>query len=278
MSFDDAGAIGGYRPPAPPSPAAPQYALNGSFNGKPIVVGASARFGGAVYSLKCGGFEHLDSSDHGRELQSAWQYNNTGEAQNPTEAGSSANGAGQLSSSRILSASVSGATLKTRINPSYWYAYNGAIVSPDFFEKTVTLGHQGHSNVLVHECELYVGDPYNNFLSVEGLTAYTPVTFTRMFLVDRATSVPTEMIAPYTWTPSTDHYPLAATIDLTHAIALLHSRSDTMLGYWGGKASNLWPKLDAAWFRYSNPSGWYRWRVYTVFGSFQEVLDTASTL
>lgn len=278
MSIDG----GGIAPPPPPPPAAPQYALNGTFNGKTVVVGASARFGAAIYSIKVNGVEFLDSTDHGRELQSAWQYNNTGETQNPTEAGSLADGAGSLSTSRILFANVSGNVLTTRTQPAYWYPFGGQSVSPDFLEKTVTLGFNGRGNILVHDYGMYVGNPYNGFISAEGLTAYTPTSFTRMFAVDRATSVPVEIPSPYTWTHSLTSYGIAATSDLSKAIALIHQHPNigkqSAYWYWYGKAGNLWPKLDAAFWQADNPSGWYRWRVFTVFGSRQEVIEAAASI
>jgi hypothetical protein len=269
-------------PPPPPPPAAPQWSLSGTFNGKTVVVGANARFGAAIYTIKVNGQEFLDSTDHGRELQSAWQYNNTGETQNPTEAGSLADGAGPYSTSRILFASVSGNTLTTRTQPAYWYPFSGQTVSPDFLDKTVTLGFNGRNNILVHNYGLYVGNPYNGFIATEGLTAYTPTAFTRMFAVDRATNAPTEIAPPYVWTQSTTHYGIAATADLSKAIALVHQNppigKHPQFWYWYGKAGNLWPKLDAAYWQEDNPSGWYRWRVFTVFGTMQEVIDSASTI
>jgi len=259
------GAIGWWRPPAPtptPAPTLPQYALIGTFNGKSVVVGASQRFGGAIYTIKVDGFEFLDSSDHGRELQTAWQYGTTGEANNPTEAGSAANGAGSTSTSQILSISSSGTVLKSRTHPAYWYAYGGQAVTPDFLEKTVTLS----GNVLTHEIGIYIADPYRTSMAVEGLTAYLPQTFSRLFTLDG--SVTTE-VNPTSLLP-TDKSVIAATADLSHALCL--SGQNT---HWVGKIGP-WPKLDASWFSASNPSGWYRWTTRTIFGTFQEVIGSAA--
>lgn len=267
------GIDGGTTTPPPPT-AAPQYALNATFNGKSVVVGANARFGGAIYSMKMDDFEYLDSSDHGRELQTAWQLNGQGEANNPTEAGSAANGAGSTSSTIILAAAVAGTTLTTRVRPAFWYPYQGQVTSDDSLEKTVTLGHNGRNNILVHDIGMYLSSPYNSSMAVEGLTAYMPLAFTRFFLLDRATKATTEIL-PSGLVSSASLAVMAATADLSKAVALVHPNPQHI--YWIGKIGP-WPKLDAAWFGANNPAGWYRWRAYTVFGLWQDVLDSAQTL
>lgn len=272
MSID---GIGGGSPPPPPPTTLPQYALTGSFNGKPVVVGANARFGGAIYSIKLDGQEYLDSTDHGRELQTAWQYNGQGEGNNPTEAGSAANGSGPSSSSVILHAASNGTVLTTRIQPAYWYPYHARAVSLDYLEKTVTLGHNGRGNVLVHDIGMYIGNPYNSSMAVEGLTAYMPLAFSRLFTFARATKTYTE-VPPSPSLLATSSPVLAATPDLSRAIALVHVDAPGNI-YWVGKIGG-WPKLDCSWFSINNPVGWYRWRCFTVFGSLQDVLDTASVL
>jgi hypothetical protein len=269
MSLD---GIGG-TPPPPPPPAAPQYAITGTFNGKPVVVGANNRFGAAIYTVKLDGLEYIDSTDHGRELQTAWQLNGQGEANNPTEAGSAANGSGSTSSTVILSASSNGTTLTTRVRPAYWYPVGGQVTSPDYLEKTVTLGFNGRGNILVHDIGMYLANPYNTSMAVEGLTAYTPTAFSRMFTFNRATKATTEVF-PSGLLP-TDQSVMVATPDLSRAIALVHQTPGHI--YWIGKIGS-WPKLDASWFGANNPSGWYRWRTFTVFGSFQEVLDSANVI
>ena len=272
MSIDGIG--GGWPPPPPPPPAAPQYSLNATFNGKQVVVGANARFGGAIYTIKMDGLEYLDSSDHGRELQTAWQLNGQGEANNPTEAGSAANGAGSTSSTAILAAAVAGTTLTTRVRPAFWYPYQGKVTSDDSLEKTVMLGHNGRNNILVHDIGMYLSSPYNTSMAVEGLTAYMPQAFSRLFLLDRATKATTEVL-PAGLIPSTSLAVLAATSDLSRAIALVHLNPQHI--YWIGKIGP-WPKLDCSWFSASNPAGWYRWRSFTVFGTWQEVLDSAQAI
>ena len=64
-----------------------------------IVITTTSRLAGAIHSLTWNGREFIDSADHGRQLQSASNFDAgsriTGETYNPTEAGSRFDGAGQ---------------------------------------------------------------------------------------------------------------------------------------------------------------------------------------
>ena len=68
-----------------------------------IVITTRPRVAGAIHSLTWNGKEFIDSFDHGRQLQSAANFDCGGrftpETFNPTEAGSRRNGAGATSSS-----------------------------------------------------------------------------------------------------------------------------------------------------------------------------------
>ena len=63
-----------------------------------IVITTTSRLAGAIHSLTWNGKEFIDSFDHGRQLQSASNFDAgtpiTGETFNPTEAGSRDDGAG----------------------------------------------------------------------------------------------------------------------------------------------------------------------------------------
>jgi hypothetical protein len=272
MSID--GGIAPPPPPPPPPTTLPQYALTGTFNGKPVVIGANNRFGAAIYTIKFDGQEYLDSSDHGRELQTAWQMDGQGEGNNPTEAGSAANGSGSTSSTVILQASVTNNVLTTRSRPAFWYPVGGQVTSPHYHEKTVSLGYAGRNNILVHDIGIYFGSPYHSVAWVEGLTAYMPTAFSRLFTFDRATKVYAEL-PPSSALVSGTQPVIAATADLSRAVALVHQHPVHL--YWAGKISG-WPKLDASYFYITAPAGWYRWRTFTVFGSFQDVLDSANVI
>ena len=74
--------------------------------GSEIVITTTSRLAGAIHSLTWNGREFINSVDHGRQLQSAANFDLrsrfTGETFNPTEAGSRNDGAGETSTSRLL--------------------------------------------------------------------------------------------------------------------------------------------------------------------------------
>src|SRR5262249_25300879 len=80
-----------------------------------IVITTTDRVAGAIHSVTWGGKEFIDSTDHGRQLQSASNFDCDGrfipEVFNPTEAGSRADHIGPKSSSKLLSVSVEGPEL-----------------------------------------------------------------------------------------------------------------------------------------------------------------------
>ncbi len=71
-----------------------------------MVITTTSRLAGAIHSLTWNGKEFIDSFDHGRQLQSASNFDAgtpiKGETFNPTEAGSRDDGAGPQSTSRLL--------------------------------------------------------------------------------------------------------------------------------------------------------------------------------
>ncbi len=102
------------RPPGLPSQGDASVSLNG------ITVATAARFGGAITPLRWNGKEFVNAQDHGREIQTAWQGNNAGECFNPTEAGSAEDGIGLYTTSKLLSTTVTTASITTISNPAFW--------------------------------------------------------------------------------------------------------------------------------------------------------------
>ncbi len=78
-----------------------------------IVITTTARLAGAIHSLTWNGKEFIDSADHGRQLQSAANFDAgqpfVSETFNPTEAGSRRDSAGPTSSSKLRSLTAAGA-------------------------------------------------------------------------------------------------------------------------------------------------------------------------
>ena len=71
-----------------------------------IVITTTSRLAGAIHSLTWNGCEFINSTDHGRQLQSASNFDAgsriKNETYNPTEAGSRFDGAGDDSTSILL--------------------------------------------------------------------------------------------------------------------------------------------------------------------------------
>src|SRR4029079_13079866 len=94
-----------------------------------IVITTTARLAGAIHSLTWNGQEFIDSADHGRQLQSASNFDAgsafTPEAFNPTEAGSVDDGAGPKSSSRLLHLIAKDNQLQTTNQMAFWLSPTG---------------------------------------------------------------------------------------------------------------------------------------------------------
>src|SRR5215469_17234001 len=91
-----------------------------------IVITTTRRLAGAIASLQWHGREFINTTDHGRELQSACSFDNSpsagAETFNPTEAGSRDDSAGPNSTSRLLEITASGNHLRTRTLMAFWLA------------------------------------------------------------------------------------------------------------------------------------------------------------
>ncbi len=114
---------------APASDAVPptgDAVIRGKAGPSDIVVTTTARLAGAIHSLTWNGKEFIDSTDHGRQLQSAASFDNDrehgAETFNPTEAGSRDDGAGDHSSSKLLRLRAEGSELETTMRMAFWLA------------------------------------------------------------------------------------------------------------------------------------------------------------
>jgi hypothetical protein len=91
-----------------------------------IVITTTARLAGAIHSLTWDGTEFINSTDHGRQLQSACSFDNSpsanAETYNPTEAGSRRDHVGPTSTSRLLELQADGNRLRTRTRMAFWLA------------------------------------------------------------------------------------------------------------------------------------------------------------
>src|SRR5687768_2665491 len=86
----------------------------------PIEIKTCARFAGAICSLTWRGKQFINTTDHGRELQSASSFDYYREAFNPTEAGSRWDGAGPTSTSVLQGMWTTSNVLATQTRMAFW--------------------------------------------------------------------------------------------------------------------------------------------------------------
>jgi len=177
--------------------------ISAPFGGSEIVIKTTTRLAGAIDSLTWNGREFIDSHDHGRQLQSASAFYDGGpdgksEGFNPTEAGSSFDGKGATSTSKLLTIEAKGNVLNTRSQMAFWLrpgqksafgaARNTKALSDHLFEKTVTIGTMGMPNVIKYESTFIVPDTeHHTRARFETVTGYLPPEFSVMQHLDRAT-------------------------------------------------------------------------------------------
>ena len=169
--------------------------------GQPLKITASgSRFAGAIFSLTYRGKEYINTSDHGRELQSASSFDGFGECFNPTEAGSSADSSKQTSSSALISAYGSGGVLHTSTNMAFWLlpgqaygkncgstsytsAQNTTVLSGHVLSKTVSIGYQGIPNLIRYQVSFGVAEAHKSAV-FEVVTGYMPPDFSEFLTYD----------------------------------------------------------------------------------------------
>ena len=157
-----------------------------------IVITTTARLAGAIHSLTWNGKEFVNSSDHGRQIQSASNFDAgspfTPETFNPTEAGSVRDGAGPKSSSRLLHLVVKGRALQTTNQMAFWLApneksqghpaRNTTVLSDHLLTKRVQIGYKQLPQVIQYDVTfgVPVGEKHN-YAQFEAVTGYMPAEF-----------------------------------------------------------------------------------------------------
>ena len=157
-----------------------------------IVIQTTSRLAGAIHSLKWNGREFIDSTDHGRQLQSASNFDAgspiTAETFNPTEAGSRRDGAGATSTSRLLQLITSDGQLQTTSQMAFWLApgedsennlaKNKASLSNHLLIKRVRVGYKNLAHVIQYDVTfvLPIGEHHRHAV-FEAVTGYMPAEF-----------------------------------------------------------------------------------------------------
>jgi hypothetical protein len=159
-----------------------------------IVITTTTRLAGAIHSLTWNGREFIDSTDHGRQLQSACSFDNTpaagAETFNPTEAGSRRDHTGPASTSRLLELFAQDNELRTRTRMAFWLApgersagqlaRNATVLSDHLLTKRVRIGHERWPQALDYRVTFTVpATERHTNAQFEALTGYMPPEFSR---------------------------------------------------------------------------------------------------
>ncbi len=166
--------------------------IRGPVGDSEIVITTTNRLAGAIHSLTWKGREFIDSTDHGRQLQSASNLDAgtpiTAETFNPTEAGARDDGAGEKSSSRLLHWRVEPNALQTLTQMAFWLkpgeksgpnlAKNTTVLSDHLLTKRVRIGYRDLPNVIAYDVDFSVpiGERHTHAV-FEALTGYMPAAF-----------------------------------------------------------------------------------------------------
>lgn len=238
--------------------------ISSTVNGSTLKVTASgSRFAGAISSLQYRGVEYVDIADHGRQIQTAFSFDNLGECYNPTEAGSARDGASLTSSSKLLSLSNAGNVLRSSNQPAFWLApgtdYKRACGLTKFTtaQNTTVLSNYGISRTTS-----FYGPSIPNLLnvnvgikltenrsaaSIEALTAYLPASFSMFMELNRKNMVMTRL-TPGGTNPVTRNPVIISTADGLHAMGVIspeiEAPANTMPAYY---AYFQWPNLVSKW-------------------------------
>ena len=265
--------------------------IRGRTEDSEIVITATSRLAGAIHSLKWRGKEFIDSTDHGRQLQSAANFDQgtpiSAETYNPTEAGSRRDGAGPTSSSRLLSLTAKGNQLSTNSLMAFWLApgeYSGSnlaknstVVSKWSLYKEVTIGALGMPQVIEYRVT-FGGAPNerNNEAVFESLTGYMPAEFSSFHRFDSKTG----NLLPLSDGPGEQHDPVVlSTPDGAFAMGI-YSPEKARKGY--GRWRFTQEKV-VKWncvFRVSEPhvGGWFSYLHYVLVGTRDQVANSLKVI
>jgi len=250
-----------------------------------ITISTSPRTAGAIDSLIFRGVEYINAFDHGRELQVAIT-DGRGECYNPTEAGSSNDGQGSITTSKLLGINVAGNILRTTSLPAFWlapgqaepnpdstchYAFNPTLVSNWTMSKAVSIGYGGVPNAIQFLFSFTVG--INEvYIQVEAPTGYLQQSFSSFYIINLANG----QLQPVNYGPGEQGQPLVfATPDGQHSMgAFLLQAPTNYRSYarfffpWGGQAGTA--KWSAVW------RGWQSFKAGQFLGNFLTIVCVGS--
>jgi hypothetical protein len=299
-----AGALAAPPPPTPDNPVAGDAVIqaNAVIRAKAgpseIVITTTRRVAGAIHSLRWNGKEFLDSADHGRQLQSASNFDCgttlTAETFNPTEAGSMFDGAGPRSTSELLAIRADGADLETTSRMAFWLrpgeksgghpAKNTTVLSNHLLHKRVHIGCRDLPHAISYDVTFTVPKGEHHTSAVfEALTGYMPPEFSRFWKFERASGE----LKPLDDGPAEQACPVVlATPSGSHAMGIFSPDQPSPgfekvgYGYFRFEAEkvNKWNCV----FRRGEPDtidlGKYEFRMFVIVGTLGDVRNSMRNL
>lgn len=166
-----------------------------------IEITTTSRLAGAVHSLRWHGREFIDSADHGRQLQSASNFDAgqnpiRAETFNPTEAGSRRDHIGPTSSSRLLAFQASAGRLESKSQMAFWLApdeksqgypaRNSTVLSQHLLTKRIEIGVPFPGAITYDVTFNVPAGEGHRFGVFEALTGYMPPEFSCFWRFDAA--------------------------------------------------------------------------------------------
>jgi hypothetical protein len=255
--------------------------------GSEIVITTTSRVGGAIHSLRWNGREFIDSVDHGRQLQSAANFDAgtlpmRSETFNPTEAGSRLDHVGTHSSSRLLSLRTAGNILESKTQMAFWLApgeksaghpaRNTTVLSNHLLAKRVTIGALGLPHVIAYDVVFSVpmGERHQQAV-FEALTGYMPPEFAQFWKFN----VTTAQLEPLSDGPGEQLEPVVfATASGSHAMGIWSPEPQARYGRFRFARERV-VKWNCV-FRQGGPgrtiaAGDYAFRQFVVVGDIETV-------
>jgi hypothetical protein len=253
--------------------------------GSEVVITTTDRLAGAIHSLTWGGKEFIDSFDHGRQLQSAANFDCgkpfVPEVFNPTEAGSRADGTGDSSSSRLLEIHAGGAELRTTVRMAFWLApgetsfghpaRNDRILSDHLVSKRVRIGEGGDPRVIRYDVVFTVPEgEHHTYAQFEALTGYMPPEFAAFWRFDATAGE----LVPLDDGPGEQADPVVlSTPDGSHAMGVYSP--DPSPGYGRFRFEAEWVNKWNCVFRERDPRGVrpgeYAFHMFVLVGTLDDV-------
>ncbi|VTR91144.1 Uncharacterized protein OS=Planctomyces maris DSM 8797 GN=PM8797T_01744 PE=4 SV=1 [Gemmata massiliana] len=282
----------------PPPPVFGDATIRAKAGASDIVIRTTARTAGAIHSLAWGGKEFVDSFDHGRQIQSASNFDSgkefIPEVFNPTEAGSLADGRGPTSTSKLLELSAKENELTTLNRMAFWLkpgekslgnpARNSVALSDHYLAKRVTIGYKGLPHAIEYRTTFLVPNgEKHTYAQFEAVTGYMPAEFNTFLRFDSKkgqllllTDGPGEQADPV----------VLATADRKHAMGVyapeLPSKGFEGAGY--GRFRFV-PEKVVKWncvFRLKNqdgvPGGDHQFRCFVIVGTAADCEATLAAL